>query len=220
MTAAPTRRQTEEVAGALVPVTLAGQVYILRELPFATNRLFLARLQGEVRTRLEAVVALETVDQVMDAIAEHADLWLELIYAYDRMGSDAWAEVEGHDPKPALPDRAWLEERATATECYRAIGKVTVAAFPSMPDMLRLVPEIVPALMQAVSSGVAAATIAMASSPSTSFSPRSMAGSLIRSSIASPEPKSAPSSTPPRSAATAKRKPKSTRSRSASTPAT
>lgn len=215
MTAAPTRRQTEEVAGALVPVTLAGQVYVLRELPFAANRLFLAHLHEEVRKRLQAVVALETVDQVMDAIAEHADLWLELIYVYDGMGAEAWAAVEGHEPRPAMPDREWLEERATATECYRAIGKVTVAAFPSMPDMLRLVPEIVPLLMQAVSSGVAAAAVAMASSPSTSFSPRSMAGSLIRSSIGSPEPKSAPTSTRQRSGATAKRKPRSTRSRSA-----
>lgn len=217
MTAAPTRRQTEEVAGALVPVTLGGQVYILRELPFATNRVYLAHLRDEIRKRLD-VLSLETVDEVMDAIAEHAELWLELLYEYDRLGVAAWSE--GPDPKPVLPEREWLEQRATATECYRAIGKVTVAAFPSMPDMLRLVPEIVPMLMHAVSTGVAAAAVAMASSRSMSSSLLSTAGFPTKSSADSPEPKSRPSSTRRPSGASASRKPRSTRSRSASTPAT
>lgn len=210
----PARRLTDEVAGALVPVTLGGQVYILRELSFAANRLFLRHLQAEVRKRLD-VLSLETVDQVMDAIAEHAELWLELLYVYDRMSADAWAEVNGTEPQPVLPEREWLEDRATATECYRAIGKVTVAAFPSMPDMLRLVPEFVPLLMQAVTKGVAAAAVAMASSRSMSSSLLSTAGFPVTSNGASPEPKSPPISTQPRSAATRRRKPRSTASPSA-----
>lgn len=209
MTAPTPVRPSEEVAGQYVPVTLAGEVYILAELPNAANRQFIRYLRTEVLKRLGAIPDMETVEQVMDAIAEHADLWLELLSTYDRMGGDAWAQVYGREPKYVLPDHDYLDERSTPTECYEAIKKVTVAVFPTGRDLIRLIPELVPALMQAVTRGTSIAMLAaMTLSRSTSFSPPSTDGSPTKSSDASPPPSSSASSTRQASGATRSRKSK------------
>ena len=178
-------RDEQEVVGAYVPITLAGQDYKLAELPRQANRQFQWHVSKEIRTRVETIGPLESVDQVMDAIAEAADLWLDLLIAYDQMGAKAWAEVHRTEPKFVLPDRDWLDARATDGECYRAIKKVTAEAYPLGADLLALVPELKGHLLTSVTKGVAAATVAIvASSASMSSAPPSTDGSPTTSSAA------------------------------------
>lgn len=177
----------------VVPVTLAGQSYLIAELPSRANREFIVHLKTEIRKRLDHLGSLDTIDDVMDAIADAGDLWVDLLYAYDKAGAEAWKEVR--ESEAVLPDRKWLEDNSTATEQYRAIHKVVTAVFPTMPDLVRLVPEFVPMVMESVTRGVAAAVLAL-SLRSTSSSPPSTDGSPTRSNGASPTPSSSHSSTP------------------------
>lgn len=187
MTAPTPIRSDDEVVGAIVPITLAGKEYVLAELPRKANREFQKLLTSRVRERIDAVGPLETADEVMDAIAEAADLWFDLLLSYDELGANAWAEVRGTEPKPVLTDREWLDAHATDGECYRAIKKVTAAVYPFGFDLLALVPEIMPAMLRAVSKGVAAATLVI-SSRSTSSALPNTAGSPTTSSVVSPTP--------------------------------
>ena len=152
--------------GAFVPITLGGKEFSLTELPRRLNREWQAHVASEVRKAFAASGPLETADEVMDAIAEAAELWMDLLLAYDALG------------RKALPDRDWIDTTATDGECYRAIRKVTGVSYPFGADLMRLFPELRPMLLHAVSKGVAAAAIAMAatSSRSTSSAPPSTAG--------------------------------------------
>ncbi len=171
--------------GGFLPITLAGRVYNLRDLPRGANRAFQRKLKEDVYARVENVGPLETADKIMDAMADAADLWLDLLVAYDLAGAEAWSEVNGVEVKPALPDRDWLDARATDAECYRALKKVTgEAVYPLAPDIIKVLPELVPMLMNGISKGAAAATVAMMMSTTTSSSPPSTDGSPTKSSAA------------------------------------
>jgi hypothetical protein len=173
------------VVGSFVPITLAGTTYNVRELPRRANRDWQTHLTSEVRKAMANSDPLETADEVIDALAESADLMLDLLLAYDQAGV-AWP---GHTP--VLPDRDWLDTRATDRECYEAIKKVTGVSFPFGADILRIIPEIRPMLLQAVSKGVAAAAIAMTTSGrSTSSARRSTGGTRSTSKLESLTPSS------------------------------
>lgn len=180
----PTSRPDDEVVGSYVPITLAGKSYNVRELPRRANREWQTHLTTEVRKAMAGSDPLETADEVIEALAASADLMLDLLLAYDQAGK-AWS---GHTP--VLPDREWLDARATDRECYEAIKKVTGVSFPFGADLLRIIPEIRPMLLQAVSKGVAAAAIAMTSARSTSSARRSTGGTRNTSKPASLTPSS------------------------------
>lgn len=169
--------------GAFVPITLAGKQFNLAELPRRANRDFQAKLKTDVRDALKHAGALDTIEDVMDAIAEAAELWMDLLIAYDAIGAEAWSRPT------VLPDRDFIDTRATDRECYEAIRKVTGVSFPFGRELLQLVPELRPMLLQAVSKGVAAATVAIAtSSLSTSSARPSTTGDRTTSKPASPTP--------------------------------
>ena len=170
-------RPDEQVVGAFVPITLGGKEYQLAELPRRANREWQSLLTDEVRKTLAAVGPLDTADEVIDAIADSAELMMDLLIAYDAAGAKAWSEVHGTDHAPVLPERDWIDTHATDRECYESIKAVMQVAFPTGADLLRLVPELRPMLLQAFSRGVAAATVAMVSSRSTSSAPPPTDGS-------------------------------------------
>jgi len=177
-------RPSEEVVGAYVPITLGGKKYEVAELPRRANREWQRLLTSEIRATMTVVGPLDTADEVIDAIAESADLMLDLLIAYDRAGATAWSEVHGVTREPVLTDREWIDTNATDRECYESIKAVMKVAFPTGADLLQLVPELRPMLLTAFSKGVAAATIAMVSSPSTSSTQPSTDGSPTTSSDA------------------------------------
>jgi hypothetical protein len=167
--------------GAFVPITLGGKVFSLRELPRRANREWQAHLSSEVRKALSASGPLDTADEVIQAIADSAELMMDLLIAYDNAGT-AWP---GH--KPVLPDREWIDTTATDRECYESLKRVAGASYPFGADLLGLLPELRPLILQAVSRGVAAAAVAMAtSSRSTSSAPPSTAGDRSTSKRKSP----------------------------------
>lgn len=174
--------------GAFVPITLAGKSHVLRELPRRANREYQSLVTGTVRKALDVSDSLDTVDDVIEALAASGETMLDLLIAYDAAGA-VWP---GHTP--VLPDREWINERATDRECYEAIKKVLNIAFPPGADLLRLIPELRPWLIQAISRGVSAAAIALTLSPSTSSAPPSTAGDPTTSKPGSPTRSSSSSS--------------------------
>lgn len=187
--------------GAFVPITLGGKEFRLAELPRRANRDFQERLKADITDALKHTGPLDTIDEVMDAIAEAAELWMDLLIAYDEVGAEAWNRAT------VLPERDWIDTTATDRECYESIRKVTGYVFPFGKELMQLVPELRPMLLQAVSRGVAAATVAMVtSSRSMNSAPPSTAGDPTSLSPASPTPSSSPSSRKPRSDASKKRR--------------
>lgn len=168
--------------GAYVPITLGGKRFEVAELPRRANRRWQSLLTEGIRDRLKALGPLDTADAVIDAIADAADLQMDLLIAYDQFGAAAWSEVRTSPLDAVLPDRDWLDTHATDRECYEAIKLVTVASFPSMPDLVRIVPEFVPMLMRSVQQGVAVAAVAL--SRSTSSAPPNTGGSRTKSKTA------------------------------------
>lgn len=184
MTAPTPLRPAEDVVGAVVPITLGGKSYRLAELPRRANRDWQALMSSEVKATIADAGPLDTIEQVMDAIVDSAELMMDLLIAYDVAGAKAWSEVHGIERKPVLPERDWIDTHATDRECYEGMKAVMQVAFPSGADLLRLIPELRPALLTAVSRGVAAATIAMVSSAYTSSSQPSTDGSPMTSNAA------------------------------------
>lgn len=168
--------------GAYVPITLAGKEYRLAELPRRANREWQSLLTSEVRKSLEVIGPLDTADEVIDAIADSAELMMDLLLAYDFAGAKAYDRVQ------VLPDRDFIDTHATDRECYEAIKAVTGASFPFGADLLKLIPELRPAILTAISRGVAAAAVTMTSLRSTSSARRNTAGDRTTSSPASPTP--------------------------------
>lgn len=165
------------MVGAYVPITLAGVEYRLRELPRRTNRDWQKRLATDVRERTMAVGPLDSADEVIQAIADSAELMMDLLIEYDQLGGE-----------PVLPERDVIDTTATDRECYDAIKKVTAVSFPLAPDLLRIVPELIPLLLdkvrQGVAQGVAAATVTAMRSRSTSSSPTNTDGGPTTSNAA------------------------------------
>ena len=91
---------------------------------------------------------------------------MDLLIAYDQMGAEA------RETQPVLPEREWIDTHATDTECYEAMKRVTAAAYPFGPDLLRIVPEFLPMILNSLTKGAAAATLALVSSGSTRRSRR------------------------------------------------
>lgn len=183
MTAPTPLRPAAEVVGAYVSITLAGKEYRLRELPSRVNRDWQKRLATDVRERVNAVGPLDSADEVIQAIADSAEVMMDLLIEYDRLGAKAWSEPT------VLPEREIIDTTATDRECYDAMKKVTNVSFPFGGDLLRIVPEFMPTLLDRLTSGVArgvaAAAVTMAtSSRSTSSSRRPTDGSPTTSNAA------------------------------------
>lgn len=173
-------RPDEQVAGGYIAMTLGGQRCELSVLPVATNRKWTAHLADEIRRVLGAVGPVESADKVADLLAAQAETMMDLLIAYDRMGAEA------RDQQPALPEREWIDTHATDREVYEALKRVTAAAYPFGPDLLRIVPELVPVLMNSLSNGIATGMLAIASSKPTSGSQQSTAGQPTSSNATSP----------------------------------
>lgn len=185
-------RPDEQVAGGFLVMSLGGKSYEVAVLSMSANRQWTAHLAETIRDVLGTVEPIDSADQVAELMAKQATTMMDLLIAYDAAGSKV------------LPDRDWIDTHATDTECYEAMKRVTAAAYPFGPDLLRIVPELVPMLMQSLSKGVAAATIAMASSRSTNGSRPSTAGPLASSKPTSPTSSSRSTSRKPRSGAARK----------------
>lgn len=177
-------RPDEQVAGGFLVVRLGGQAFTVKVLPVSANRRWTAELASKVRTQLGALPPLDSADQVAIVLAGQAETMMDLLIAYDAAGNKA------------LPERDWIDDHATDGEIYEAMKRVTAAAYPFGPDLLRIVPELVPMLMQSVSRGVTVAAMNIASSRSMSSSPPSTGGPPTTSSPTSPT-SSSPSTSPP-----------------------
>lgn len=193
-------RPDEQVAGGFISMRLGGRDFEVRVLPMGANRKWTAHLASEIRTKLGDVGSVESADQVAQLLADQATTMMDLLISYDQAGDSV------------LPEREWIDTHATDTECYEAMKRVTAAAYPFGPDLLRIVPELVPMLLNSLSKGVAAATIAMASSRSTSSSPPSTDGAPASSSPTSPTSSSRSTRTRPPSARGTRRSRSSTAS--------
>lgn len=167
-------RPDEQVAGGFLVVTLGGQAFTLKVLPIAANRKWTAHFAETVKSTLGELAPLASADEVADGLARQAETMMDLLIAYDAAGDKV------------LPEREWIDTTATDRECYEALKRVTAAAYPFAPDLLRIVPEFVPMLMQSVTQGVAIATVAITSSRSTKPSARSTAGRRASSKATSP----------------------------------
>jgi hypothetical protein len=165
-------RPDEQVAGGFLHVTLGGQAFELKVLPMGENRKWTAHLATEIRDKLQRLEPLGSADAVADLLAQQAETMMDLLIAYD-VGK-------------VLPEREWIDTHATDRECYEAMKRVTAAAYPFGPDLLRIVPELIPMIVDSLSRGMAAATVAMASSRSTSGSRPNTAGRPTSSKPTSP----------------------------------
>lgn len=187
MTAPTPLRPAAEVVGAYVSITLAGKEYRLRELPSRVNRDWQKRLATDVRERINAVGPMDSADEVIQAIADSAEVMMDLLIEYDRLGTDAWnRQLNTSEPK-VLPEREVIDTTATDRECYEAMKKVTNVSFPFGGDLLRIVPEFMPILLDRLTTGVARGVAAAAvtiSSRSTSSSRRPTGGSPTTSNAA------------------------------------
>ena len=186
-------RPDEQVAGGYISMSLGGQSFDVKVLPIAANRRWTAHLAETMRTVLGEVGPVESADQVATLLAQQAETMMDLLIAYDAAGDKA------------LPERDWIDTHATDGECYEAMKRVTAAAYPFGPDLLRIVPELVPMLAQSLSNGVATGMLAIASSRSTKPSQPSTAGAPTTSSATSPT--SSSPSTPRKARSAAKPKP-------------
>lgn len=191
-------RPDEQVAGGFLVVTLGGQSFDLPVLPIAANRRWTAHLAETIRGTLGDVGPVSSADQVANLLAKQAETMMDLLRSYDEFGAEAFGKPQ------VLAEREWIDTHATDTECYEAMKRVTAAAYPFGPDLLRIVPELVPMLLSSLTKGVAAATVAMVSSRSTSSSRRSTAGPGASSKPTSPTSSSRSTSRKPRSAASTK----------------
>ena len=162
----------------------------------------MGRLRDELVKVISEVGKLDELDDFVALLADNSEVEMDLLIAYDAI----YAEAKGTDP--VLPSREWIDTNATDREVYEGVKAVAAAAFPKGPDLLRLVPELMPEVMKAVSRGAAAATMAMVSSRSTSSSPPSTAGRRPTSKPTSPTSRS--SGTPRKRRSASDRKPSQT----------
>lgn len=189
MTLDPTPlRPDDQVAGGYLYVTLGGQHFELAVLPMRANRQWLATLREAVIRVLKDARKLDDVEDFVELLAGHSEEMMDLLLAYDALGNKT------------LPERDWIDTTATDRECYDSLKRVTAAAYPFGPDLLRIVPELTPMLMQAAQRGVATATMAMAWSQRTSSAQPSTAGQPTTSKPTSPTSSSRSTSPKRRSA--------------------
>ena len=186
-------RPDEQVAGGFLYVTLGGKDYELSVLPMAANRKWIAELRETVTRIIGETPSLDGIEDFIDLLATNSEAEMDLLIAYDALGSSV------------LPDREWIDTHATDREVYEGVKRAAAAAFPKGPDLLRIVPDLLPMLMTAVSKGTAAAMIAMASSKPMNGSQPSTAGPPASSKTTSPMSSSSSTSTKPRAAAKRKR---------------
>lgn len=167
-------RPDEQVAGGFLAVRLGGQEFALKVLPVSANRTWTTHLAAEIRSKLQTLEPIDSADQVAQLLADQAETMMDLLIAYDAAGASA------------LPEREWIDTHATDGEVYDAMKRVTAAAYPFGPDLLRIVPELVPMLMQSLANGIAKAGVTMALSRSTSSARPSTAGRRTTSKPTSP----------------------------------
>jgi hypothetical protein len=182
-------RPDEQVAGAFLDVRLGGQEFVVTVLPISANRTWTAHLASEIRSKLETLEPIDSADQVAQLLAGQAETMMDLLIAYDAAGAKT------------LPERDWIDTHATDGEVYEAMKRVTAAAYPFGPDLLRIVPELVPMLMQSLTKGIASAAVSMASLRYTSSAPPSTDGPPTTSKPMSPTSSSRSTPRKPRSAA-------------------
>lgn len=150
-------RPDEQVAGGFLAVRLGGQEFALKVLSISANRTWTAHLAAEIRSKLQTLEPIDSADQVAQLLADQAETMMDLLIAYDAAGGNA------------LPEREWIDTHATDGEVYEAMKRVTAAAYPFGPDLLRIVPELVPMLAQSVTKGIAVAAVTLSRSTSSAL---------------------------------------------------
>lgn len=110
-------------------VTLGGEAYSLPVLSMRRNREWLKQFSAGLTAIVDGVGTPKSLDDVATTIAGYATSMLDMLIAYDYSKS--------------LPDRDWIDDRATDREVYEAIQKVSEVAAPFGGNLLAL------ALMQA-----------------------------------------------------------------------
>lgn len=200
-------RPAEQVVGGFLRLSLGGKTFEVRDLPLRLSRKWVDEF---FRPALAEVVAdvqkVDEIDDLVRLLADNPDTEARLLIAWDTI----WSEAKSV-PR-VLPDFEWWEDNATGTEVYEGVKVVARAAFPKGPDLLRLVPGLLPAIMEAISRGAAAATVAINSLRLTSSSPPSTAGQPTTSKTTSPTRSSSGTSRKPPTAKRSKRSQSSTAS--------
>lgn len=178
-------RPDEQVVGGFLVLRLGGQNFEVKVLPMALSRKWLADAKTAVVRMKGTSEALDSFEDVADFLAAQSEAMMDLLLSYDALGDKA------------LPEREWIDTTATDGEVYEGWKRVTAATSPLAPEVLRIVPTLMPVLIAAFKKAVTTATD---SSNSTSPSPSSTGGPLATSTTTSPT--SSSSSTPrrPRSA--------------------
>lgn len=161
-------RPDEQVVGAFIAVVLGGEAKTLPVLSIRENREWTRLFAGSIRSKLDAVGPIESVDEVVTLLVNSMDTMMDLLVAYDR--------------DKVLGDKEWIDTKATDREVYETLKRVTAAAFPFGVDLRSLVPELVPMLLNSLTKGVALGVF----SASTSGSRRSTAGARKKSKATSP----------------------------------
>lgn len=196
MTLEPTPlRPDEQVAGGYLHVTLGGQDFVLPVLPIRANREWIAKLREQMVAVLKVTPDLDTIDDFVGLLAGNSEAMMDLLLAYDAIGA------EFSKRSAVLPERDWIDTHATDRECYEGMKRVTAAAYPFGPDLLRMIPEIRPLLLEAVQRGTAKAMVAITSSRRMSSVQQSTVGRPTTSKATSPMSSSRSTSTRRRRAA-------------------
>ncbi len=169
----------------MIPVVLGGQGWSLSVLPIRANREWTRAFSNAISAKMAEIGPVESTDQLADALAASSEVMMDLLIAYDAIGATALEQ------STALPEREWIDTHATDRECYEAMKKVTAAAYPTAPDLLRIAPQVMPAILESLSRGVGIGIAAL--SRLTNGQPRSTAGRRTRSSATSPTSSSSPS---------------------------
>ena len=190
-------RPDDQVAGGFLVLRLGGQDFEVKVLPMALSRKWLTDAKSAVSKMKGTAEGLESFEDVADFIAGQSEAMMDLLLSYDALGDKV------------LPEREWIDNHATDTECYDGWKRVTAATSPLAQEVLRIVPDLMPVLIDAfrtaVSKGTAAAVIAMSSSRSMKPSPQST-DSLPETSKPASRTNSSPSTPRSTRSASAKRR--------------
>lgn len=147
-------RTPDEQASGAIRLAMGGQVRLLPVLPIVHNREWTATFAEAVKAVLSDLGSrLSTLDQVVWELASNVDQMVDMLVAYDRTG--------------VLGGKEWIEQHAAPRDVYHAFRQVTVAAFPTVEDLMRHAPELRLTLMQALVQTATSSTSTKPSQPNT-----------------------------------------------------
>ena len=152
----------EVLSRAGISLTLAGTEFKVRPRSIKANRDWQGKVRTALGSKFDALDDANGIDELYAYVAGSGDLLTDLVIEYDETN--------------ALPDRAWIEDNASAHEVLEAFMVLLEQSFPFFEIGRRFLP----AEMRSVIIGrLIAAVISSASRPSTS-APSPRGASTIR----------------------------------------